>query len=438
MERLLIYIFTILCLVSTSIGKKGFGPGEQEWGYVEIRPNAKMFWWLFYTTADLNKSYYDKPLIIWLQGGPGRSSSGYGNFLELGPLDMDLKPRNYTWVENYNVLFIDNPVGSGFSYANDSSAFATTNAQIASDLLKCIQVFYNELPQFRPVPTYIATQSYGGKMGAEFALVWYRAQKQGTIESNLKGISLGSSWISPIDTVMNWAPFLLNTGIVDIGGYAEVNNAAQKTKKFVDAGDWKQATKFCGFTQAVISLASYGIDVYNILDKTNYSMENRNIFFYDEDIILHRYFMPNMKKLEELMNGPVKEALDLQIGHGNQSEEVFELLKPEFMKPAVDLVEKLLNETDLNVFIYGGQLDLLVDIAGMTVWVDNLNWKSSDIWKQGMIREPLVVDDILEGYYKRQDNFAIYWVLRAGHMVPKDNPAAMKTILENLTSPPKV
>lgn len=59
-----------------------------------------MFWWLYYTTANV-KSYYDKPLIIWLQGGPGGSSTAYGNFEEIGPLDADLNPRNYTWVINY-------------------------------------------------------------------------------------------------------------------------------------------------------------------------------------------------------------------------------------------------------------------------------------------------------------------------------------------------
>lgn len=56
-----------------------------------------MFWWLYFTTADVD-SKYDRPLVIWLQGGPGSSATGYGNFEELGPLDMNLKPRNSSWV----------------------------------------------------------------------------------------------------------------------------------------------------------------------------------------------------------------------------------------------------------------------------------------------------------------------------------------------------
>jgi len=38
-----------------------------------------------------------------------------------------------------------------------------------------------------------------------------QAQKNGTIKSNLKGVALGDAWISPIDSVMTWAPFLLST-----------------------------------------------------------------------------------------------------------------------------------------------------------------------------------------------------------------------------------
>ena len=71
------------------------------------------------------------------------------------------------------MLFIDNPVGAGFSYATNLGAFATTNGQIAADLLTCICSFYNNLPQFKKLPVYIMAQSYGGKMAVEFALVWH-------------------------------------------------------------------------------------------------------------------------------------------------------------------------------------------------------------------------------------------------------------------------
>lgn len=85
-------------LKSFCSGREGFGPGDQEWGYVTVRPKAHMFWWLYYTTADVNLKYEEKPLVIWIQGGPGVSGTGFGNFEELGPLDTQLNSRNHTWV----------------------------------------------------------------------------------------------------------------------------------------------------------------------------------------------------------------------------------------------------------------------------------------------------------------------------------------------------
>lgn len=87
---------------------------------------------------------------------------------------FEFKKHFFSQVKDYNVLFIDNPVGTGFSYVTSPKGYATTNAVIAHDLVECIKGFLKELPGFANVPTYITTESYGGKMGAEFALEWYK------------------------------------------------------------------------------------------------------------------------------------------------------------------------------------------------------------------------------------------------------------------------
>ena len=432
--RFLILILVALCFTSKSLAKKGFGPGEQEWGYVTVRPNANMFWWLYYTTANV-QSYYEKPLVIWLQGGPGSSSTAYGNFEELGPLDVDLKPRNYTWVKDYNVLFIDNPVGTGYSYTTSPSAFATTNAQIANDLLECMKGFIKELPQFSNVPTYITTESYGGKMGAEFALTWYKAQQAGSIQSNLKGVALGDAWISPIDSVMTWAPFLQATGMIDRAGYEKIDQAAQMTKRAVERGTWKTATVLWANTQNAIYDVTGNIDFYNILTKmTSTYTRFPNI----EKLLTNPMSIRNgsvfsSDSLTELMNGPVKEDLDLHVDHGRQSNTVFVNLSEDFMKPVIDKVEQLLNQTDLKVVVLTGHMDLIVDTPGTINWVEKLKWKNATAWNNAR-RVPLVVNNIIEGYSKSQGNFALYWVDRAGHMVPKDNPNGMAQILKDFAN----
>lgn len=84
-------------------------------------------------------------------------------------MDSNLNARNTSWVQYANVLFVDNPVGTGFSYV-DSNEFATTNQQIARDFVELLQGFYQALPQFENVPLYIFCESYGGKMTAEIGL----------------------------------------------------------------------------------------------------------------------------------------------------------------------------------------------------------------------------------------------------------------------------
>ncbi|ENN80348.1 hypothetical protein YQE_01386, partial [Dendroctonus ponderosae] len=73
--------------------------------------------------------------------------------------------------------------------------------------------------------------------------------------------------------------------------------------------------------------------------------------------------------LSELMNGPVRKSLELKdipIQWGEQSEAVFQAVKMDFMKPVTESVERLLNETALEVTVYNGQLDLIASTPVQT------------------------------------------------------------------------
>lgn len=86
---------------------------------------------LFYGQKDVRSETLlrNYPTVLWLNGGPG-SSSQIGNLQEIGPLqlvkqfDTMIKQNNYTWANKYNLLFIDQPVGTGLSYADSDAAFA--------------------------------------------------------------------------------------------------------------------------------------------------------------------------------------------------------------------------------------------------------------------------------------------------------------------------
>lgn len=83
----------------------------------------------------------------------------FGDFVEIGPLDANLQPRNYTWLKLANLLFIDNPIGTGWSYTNDPSGFSTTDQEIGVNLVTVLAAFLNKYPQFAHTPFWIFSES---------------------------------------------------------------------------------------------------------------------------------------------------------------------------------------------------------------------------------------------------------------------------------------
>ncbi|CAG9858687.1 unnamed protein product [Phyllotreta striolata] len=419
--------FVVLVIFQVAYAKHGFGPTDQDWGHVAVRSEAYIFWWLHYTTANVTK-YTDRPLIIWLQGGPGGSSTGYGNFVELGPLDLDLQPRNTSWVQWANILFVDNPVGTGFSYVENNEKLTRNNTEIANDFLVFWREFLEKIPDFKKVPTYIFCESYGGKMTAEIALVIDQARKSGKIETNLKGVALGDSWISPVDSILGYAPYLFSLGQIDKRGYNNIMKVANQIKADLDRGDAPSASELWDTVDEKIFENTYGVDMYNILTKIQgESKGNRKVriglSLKDDDD----------DTLDNIMNNKVGPALGLSQHWTSENSDVFNALFADFMNPVTTIVERLLNETDITVAVYNGQLDLIVETPGTYKWVEDLHFKDKSLWEAAS-RSGFAVNGYYEGYRKKHGKFSFYWVDRAGHMVPKDNPSAMYYILNDVTN----
>ena len=47
-----------------------------------------------------------------------------------------MKERNVTWNQYYHMLYIDNPVGTGFSFTNSDSGLSVNEDQVADNLYK--------------------------------------------------------------------------------------------------------------------------------------------------------------------------------------------------------------------------------------------------------------------------------------------------------------
>ncbi|KAG4134104.1 hypothetical protein ERO13_D08G136450v2, partial [Gossypium hirsutum] len=82
---------------------------------------------LFYYFVEAEKDPMIQPLTIWLTGGPGCSSVGDA-FGSVGPFIVTkdahgLQRNSFSWNKVSNLLFIDSPIGSGWSYSNSSSDY---------------------------------------------------------------------------------------------------------------------------------------------------------------------------------------------------------------------------------------------------------------------------------------------------------------------------
>ncbi|XP_059473320.1 retinoid-inducible serine carboxypeptidase-like [Neocloeon triangulifer] len=397
--------------------------GGEDWGYIDVRTGAHMFYWLYTSTAAPDPTTL--PIILWLQGGPGGSSTAYGNFEEMGPLDVNLQPRNSSWVHHANLVFIDNPVGAGYSYADNLADLATDTTQIAIDLVEFMRQFYVTYPEFLNTPVYCFSQSYGGKMAAFFGLEMDRAIKAGEIVSNFKGVALGSAWISPIDSTTSWAPYLLQTGIIDTRGHDFINNFAAGCRDLVNNGQWTEATQCWSDTEIYVLIYGHNVDFYNILYRTPPIFLQEILEIKDPRKRAYKLANRGSKAVEDLMNGPIYDKLSATLPYLNpwdaQGDAVFDANWDDFMKPAINAVERLLDETELTVAVDNGQLDLICDTPSQVVWSEAMNWSQVGSWLSAS-RNAFTVDGLTEGYNKRFGRFSFWWINRSGHSVPFDNP----------------
>ena len=113
-----------------------------------------MFYWLVHSM----NAKADTPLLIWLNGGPGASSLT-ALFAENGPFRINTEKLslhffNATWAKYYHMLFIDNPIGTGFSYCNNGSEVQDED-QMGYNFAMMMKGFYDCHPELKTNDLYI-------------------------------------------------------------------------------------------------------------------------------------------------------------------------------------------------------------------------------------------------------------------------------------------
>lgn len=109
----------------------------------------------------------EAPLLFWTNGGPGCSSM-FGLFKENGPYtiqeDLSLTWNEYGWDLGQNVVFVDQPVGTGFSMSGDDRDYARYEGTVGKDMMTFFEEFMEIHPELRGKDFYMSGESYAGEL----------------------------------------------------------------------------------------------------------------------------------------------------------------------------------------------------------------------------------------------------------------------------------
>ena len=432
-------------------------PGVKSYsGYIDLSADEHTFFWFFESRRDPAND----PVTLWLNGGPGADSL-VGLFQENGPCnvskDLTTTLNPYSWNEISNMLYISQPVGTGFSYREeqDGSLNQHTGAFVNSSVEPAIgrypvgdtttldttdkaavaayhilQAFYSALPQLdnkiQSKVFNLWTESYGGHYGPAF-FKYFSEQNQmiengamnGTrLNMNTLGIGNGliddyiqAQWYPEFavhntygitaynETVYNYAKFALNK---PNGCLAQIEFCRSTNRSsLVENGICSEAQDMCR----------------DNVEGVYYEFSNRGI--YDirhpfRDPTPPTYFIPYLNQAQ------VQNAIGVNLNYTTDSSsaiyyafrETGDFVYDNFLE---DL--ELLLEAGVRVSLYYGDADYICNwFGGQAISLAVKYEHSAHFAVAGY--SPMVVDGVEYGEVRQFGNFSFTRVYESGHEVP--------------------
>eukprot|EP00435_Cladocopium_sp_Y103_P074819 s29_g51.t1 len=303
-------------------------------GFADVGTGALFYW---YFEPKVSKVSGDVPLILWLQGGPG-STSMLGNFFEHGPVALNsqgqLLPRaaNETWAAYAPVLYVDSPVGTGWSWARDQG-FAKSQSDVARALARFLDIFAAQHTHGSR-RLVLAGESYGGHYVP--SLGNYLLQNPGPFQ--LDAVMVGDGLTDPAVQVLTKPQEAYAFGLVDETKLKEAQSLAQEAHDLALRAEWLEAAAKRSAMEDVVKHASE-INPYDVRTTEQYGWQQERM----------QKFFENKSNSQDLLHIPE----NLTFGTSPQVEEN---LKADIMKSQKPHVESLLN-AGVRVLLYQGQFD---------------------------------------------------------------------------------
>ncbi len=429
-------------------------------GYLNATGDHQLFYW-YHEAVEASES---KPLVLWLNGGPGCSSLG-GMFTELGPfvLDADLRVtlNPFSFNKAANIIFIEQPAGVGFSYpnvpANDSSTAVDTDL--------ALRHFFSMHPELQGREFYVMGESYGGHYVPNTVKQIQHSNAAlpagSKLRINIKGFAVGNGYT-------DWQ-LDFNANVENGRFHALTSDSLFLEAKNACEGDyarcfWPRADVDCpqdcgAAVQAATTQAMDGsIDIYDIyedvcLDPSQKRLETQQTIFLghrrkalssylsrlgQHSTHLSRDLRATISPIfptcidqssAKYLNLPeVQEAIHVRSGTvpkgkwsdcGNVDYDFnYESELPNYLTWTQEAEKGKL----LEILIYNGDADYILSHMGNSAWINRgLNLTKKDEWAKWRGSDGQVAG-YFETYQTNGIPFTFLTVKGAGHMVPRDRP----------------
>ncbi|KAF3339022.1 Serine carboxypeptidase-like 2 [Carex littledalei] len=419
-------------------------PFALETGYVEVDEEKGVEFFYYFVESERNPD--EDPLFLWLTGGPGCSSLS-GLVFEIGPLGFDLQnyvnglPSLYytpdSWTQVSNVIFVDSPVGTGFSYSRTTEGFQTSDTEAARQLLHFLYKWLEEHPKFKSNPFYISGSSYSGMIIPVLALEIVMGNF--SIISQFKGYLAGN----PI-TDKNFDD---NSKIPFFHGMALISDELYESTKKSCSGNYVNPSNIhCAkYLDAVDEVIKDVDDGYILGAKCEFhsprpgQIHSRTIErrFYNEDVPLgstglHKECRTSLYLLSEFWanNGTVRDALGIRKGtivdwHRCKKHKLPYTFDVQSAVP----YHRNITSKGYPALIYSGDHDMIVPYIGTQAWIRSLNFSIIDDWR------PWYFGGQVAGFTRRYSNNVTFATVKgAGHTAAEDKRKECLAMLERWLS----
>ncbi|KAL6844879.1 hypothetical protein ACP4OV_025538 [Aristida adscensionis] len=367
---------------------------------------------LFYYFVEATRDAAARPLLLWLNGGPGCSSL-YGAMLELGPFRVNsdnktLSRNENAWNNEANVIFLESPAGVGFSYSNTSSDYDKSGDQrTADDAYVFLVNWLERFPEYKGRAFYISGESYAGHYVPQLAatIISQNIASKTTI-INLRGILVGNPLLDDNKNAKGQIDYLWSHGVIS----DEV---------------WINITKNCKFDPSDGNVCADAMAAYDVGHISWYDIYSPVCINEPNGKYFSSSNVPGIDPcsghyMDAYLNDPmVQRALHVRRTKWTGCKNLGWKDAPVTMMPTI----KWLLEHGLRVWLFSGDFDSVCPLTATRYSIADLELSVSKPW------HPWIVNNELDGWlkvggYVQQyiGGLVLASVRGAGHQVPYFQP----------------